>query len=105
MNYGAVWADTATNWAEINEICGISYADRIIGGTKAELGQFPWIAHVGIVREYFESTHGNSAWVMTEKNGSVQDLFFHVSINTFKVVWWENKFTIGKVVYFETKAT
>lgn len=76
MNYGAVWADTATNWAEINEICGISYADRIVGGTRASIGQFPWIAHVGIVREYPKSTHGNSAWVMTGKNGSVQDLFY-----------------------------
>lgn len=51
MNYGAVWADSGTNWSEINEICGISYADRIVGGTKAELGQFPWIAHIGIMRE------------------------------------------------------
>lgn len=61
MNYGAVWADSATNWAEINEICGISYADRIVGGTKASLGQFPWIAHVGIVREYPDRPRGNSA--------------------------------------------
>lgn len=59
MNYGAVCADSATNWAEINEICGISYADRIVGGSKASLGQFPWIAHVGIVREYSNSPHGN----------------------------------------------
>lgn len=40
MNYGAVWADNKTNWTGINEICGISYADRIVGGTKADLGQF-----------------------------------------------------------------
>lgn len=51
MNYCAVWADRGTNWSEINEICGISYADRIVGGTKAALGQFPWIAHLGIMRE------------------------------------------------------
>lgn len=51
MNYGAVWADIGTNWTEINEICGASYANRIVGGSKAELGQFPWIAHLGIMRE------------------------------------------------------
>lgn len=81
MNYGAVWADTATNWPEINEICGISYADRIVGGTRASIGQFPWIAHVGIVREYSESSHGNSAWVMSRKNESVQDLFSRRSLH------------------------
>lgn len=52
MNCAAVWADRATNWKEINEICGISYANRIVGGTKAELGQFPWMAHLGIMREH-----------------------------------------------------
>ena len=53
MNYGAVWADSTTNWTEINEICGVSYANRIVGGTKAELGQFPWIAHLGIMRKFY----------------------------------------------------
>lgn len=57
MNYGAVWADTKTNWSEINEICGTSYADRIVGGTRAELGQFPWIAHVGIMRKLLRRLH------------------------------------------------
>lgn len=52
MNYGAVWADSGTNWSKINEICGVSYADRIVGGTKAEVGQFPWIAHLGILRKF-----------------------------------------------------
>lgn len=51
MNYGAVWADTGTNWSEINEICGVSYANRIVGGNRAELAQFPWIAHLGIMRK------------------------------------------------------
>lgn len=51
MNYGAVWADSPTNWSEINEICGISYANRIVGGTKAELGQLPWLAHLGMLRK------------------------------------------------------
>lgn len=51
MNYGAVWADNRTNWSEINEMCGISLENRIVGGTKAELGQFPWIAHLGIMRK------------------------------------------------------
>lgn len=39
-----------TNWAEINENCGISHSDRIIGGTTAALGQYPWIAHIGLLR-------------------------------------------------------
>lgn len=47
MNCGAVWADSGTNWTKINEICGVSYANRIVGGTKASLAQFPWIAHLG----------------------------------------------------------
>lgn len=51
MNCCAVWADSGTNWSKINEICGISYANRIVGGTRAELAQFPWIAHLGIMRE------------------------------------------------------
>ena len=38
------------NWTEINESCGISHSDRIIGGTTATLGQYPWIAHIGILR-------------------------------------------------------
>lgn len=52
MNYGAVWADRGTNWSEINEICGFSDVNRIVGGTKAKLGQFPWIAHLGIMRRF-----------------------------------------------------
>jgi hypothetical protein len=28
-----------TNWDKIDEICGSSYSDRIVGGTKASLGQ------------------------------------------------------------------
>lgn len=52
MNYGAVWADSGTNWSEINKICGVSLPNRIVGGTKAELGQFPWIAHLGIKRKF-----------------------------------------------------
>jgi secreted trypsin-like serine protease len=43
-----VCADTATNWTYINEICGVSYSDRIIGGTTARLGQYPWIAQIGM---------------------------------------------------------
>ncbi|KAL7013509.1 hypothetical protein ACKWTF_015432 [Chironomus riparius] len=40
----------STNWSEINEHCGISHSDRIIGGTTAALGQYPWIAHIGLLR-------------------------------------------------------
>jgi hypothetical protein len=40
-----------TNWTEINEICGVSHTDRIIGGTKAALGQYPWIAHIGLLKK------------------------------------------------------
>lgn len=48
MNHAPVCADTATNWTQINEICGVSYSDRIIGGINARLGQYPWIAQIGI---------------------------------------------------------
>lgn len=41
---------SSTNWNEINENCGISHSDRIIGGTTAALGQYPWIAHIGLLR-------------------------------------------------------
>lgn len=40
----------AFDWSEIREICGQSNEDRIIGGSEAKLGQFPWIAHIGILR-------------------------------------------------------
>ncbi|CRL08180.1 CLUMA_CG021014, isoform A [Clunio marinus] len=45
-----VWTDSTANWTVLNEICGISYSDRIVGGSRASLGQFPWIAHLGIMR-------------------------------------------------------
>jgi len=38
------------NWSEINEYCGVSNSDRIIGGTTAGLGQYPWIVHIGLLR-------------------------------------------------------
>lgn len=41
----------AYNWTAVHEVCGISSSDRIIGGTAARLGQFPWIAHIGILRK------------------------------------------------------
>jgi hypothetical protein len=28
-----------TNWDKIHDICGSSYSDRIVGGTKASMGQ------------------------------------------------------------------
>lgn len=31
---------------ELDQICGESYTDRIIGGKDAELGQYPWIARL-----------------------------------------------------------
>ncbi|RVE47479.1 hypothetical protein evm_007890 [Chilo suppressalis] len=37
-------------WEILNSFdCGESAADRIIGGTRAALGQFPWIARLGYV--------------------------------------------------------
>lgn len=36
------------NWPKSLEgECGISYADRIIGGINASLGQYPWLARIG----------------------------------------------------------
>ena len=43
-------ASATVNWSEINENCGISHSDRIIGGSTAALGQYPWIAHIGLLR-------------------------------------------------------
>ena len=37
------------NWPKTDEVCGISYSDRIIGGKNSALGQYPWIAHLGIM--------------------------------------------------------
>lgn len=31
--------------------CGISAADRIVGGKNATLGQYPWLARLGIRSE------------------------------------------------------
>ena len=28
-----------TDWNKIDEVCGTSYSDRIVGGTKTSLGQ------------------------------------------------------------------
>ncbi|CAG9789267.1 unnamed protein product [Diatraea saccharalis] len=37
-------------WQILNSLeCGENAADRIIGGTRAALGQFPWIARLGYV--------------------------------------------------------
>lgn len=36
------------NWPkDVQDECGTSYADRIIGGKNASLGQFPWLARIG----------------------------------------------------------
>lgn len=32
--------------------CGITLADRIIGGSNATLGQYPWLARIGYVEDY-----------------------------------------------------
>lgn len=32
---------------DIEEQCGLSFADRIIGGVNASLGQYPWLARIG----------------------------------------------------------
>jgi len=55
INYTAIVSSRAastTNWTQINEICGVSYAERIIGGTNARLSQYPWLAHLGILRKF-----------------------------------------------------
>lgn len=51
-SYCAVTSDsdivTHPNWPKnVQDDCGISYADRIIGGKNASLGQFPWLARIG----------------------------------------------------------
>lgn len=38
---------THPNWPPTDAICGISYSDRIVGGMKASLGQYPWMARIG----------------------------------------------------------
>lgn len=41
------------NWPkDTHDICGISYADRIIGGINASLGQYPWLARIGYNSQY-----------------------------------------------------
>lgn len=40
------------NWPKTQEICGVSYSDRIIGGSKVSLGTYPWIAHIGMIGKY-----------------------------------------------------
>lgn len=42
------------NWPKhLESVCGISYdSDRIIGGTNATLGQYPWQARLGFQCEY-----------------------------------------------------
>ncbi|KAK5647655.1 hypothetical protein RI129_002547 [Pyrocoelia pectoralis] len=38
------------NWRLLEHVeCGISLADRIIGGSNATLGQYPWLARIGYV--------------------------------------------------------
>ena len=45
------------NWPhDVGDDCGVSYSDRIIGGTNAALGQYPWIARIGST---FNSTFAN----------------------------------------------
>ncbi|KAG5667888.1 hypothetical protein PVAND_015854 [Polypedilum vanderplanki] len=44
-------ANGKTNWTRINDVCGVSHGDRIIGGTKAALGQYPWVAHIGLLKQ------------------------------------------------------
>lgn len=39
------------NWpSDTQDECGISYADRIVGGINASLGQYPWLARIGYNR-------------------------------------------------------
>lgn len=39
------------NWPkDMEEVCGESNSDRIIGGEEAKLGQFPWMAQLAFRR-------------------------------------------------------
>lgn len=37
LNFKMILSET--DWSKIDEICGVSYSDRIVGGTRASLGQ------------------------------------------------------------------
>lgn len=56
INVCAIKFDVRThrNWPkELETECGISDdSDRIIGGTAARLGQYPWQAKLGYLRNY-----------------------------------------------------
>ncbi|KAF2905341.1 hypothetical protein ILUMI_00843 [Ignelater luminosus] len=48
------------NWNLLeHENCGISMTDRIIGGTNASLGQFPWLARIGYTSDDQRSASPN----------------------------------------------
>lgn len=39
------------NWPkDVDDVCGESYADRIVGGEIAKLGQYPWMAQLELVQ-------------------------------------------------------
>lgn len=44
-----------TNWPkDMEQLCGVSYdADRIIGGSDASIGQYPWQARIGYESNLF----------------------------------------------------
>ncbi|KAL0869175.1 hypothetical protein ABMA27_007461 [Loxostege sticticalis] len=55
------WISNHPAWKKLNLVeCGDSAADRIIGGTNAALGQFPWIVRLGYV---FSDGDGEMDWM------------------------------------------
>lgn len=56
INQSAI--DKHPNWPhDTMSDCGVSVTDRIVGGRNATLGQYPWLARIGIRCEYGRLHH------------------------------------------------
>lgn len=43
------------NWPKsAQDVCGTTSTNRIVGGVDAKLGQFPWIAQIGVTCKNFK---------------------------------------------------